>query len=104
MTIELLQNDYQELFREASESNEPSHCSDGFDKICQFPKQLGQGYSRVIRLREGLELAIDDYQLRDRLIVKSTRSQTSSRVYFLPFRRRTRASDYRECRTICCLW
>lgn len=71
MTIELLQNDYRELFREASESTEPSHCSDGFDKICQFPKQLGQGYSRVIRLREGLELAIDDYQLRDRLITKA---------------------------------
>lgn len=71
MTIELLQNDYQELFREASERTEPSHCSDGFDKIYQFPKQLGQGYSRGIRLREGLLLEIADYQLRDRLMLKA---------------------------------
>lgn len=71
MTIQLSQNNYWELFQEAPASTEPSHYSDGFDKLCQYPKQFGQGYLRRIWLREGLLLEIAEYQLRDRLIMKA---------------------------------
>ena len=65
MAIALSQSDYWDLFdsTELSEQNSPP--SDHFDVTRKYPKQLGRGYWREIRLRDGLDLAIAHYQLHD---------------------------------------
>ncbi|NDJ21717.1 hypothetical protein GS682_08715 [Nostoc sp. B(2019)] len=45
---------------------------DDLDIIQKYPQQLGQGYSRIIELRQGLELAISKYHLHDHLITQAT--------------------------------
>lgn len=70
MTIKLSHKDYWGLFQEPIESTDPSQRSDDFDSLWRYPQQIGQGYMRWIQLREGLELIIADYQLRDRLILE----------------------------------
>lgn len=61
MTITLSQHNYWELFQEAEEQTDSS--VDEFDITWKYPEQLGQGYWREIRLRNGVELAITHYQL-----------------------------------------
>jgi len=66
MTITILQSDYCDLFTEIK-TNSPQ--IDRFDIIYAYPSQLGQGYSRLIQLRPGLEINIEQYQLHDHAIV-----------------------------------
>jgi len=73
MTISISQATYQQLVREAKKCDNNS--SDEFDGIWHYPKPLGQGYWRTINLREGLILDIADYQLRDRLRLKTLELQ-----------------------------
>lgn len=68
MTITLSQHDYWKLFEDAEKTSAPS--ADEFDLIWKYPEQLGQGYWREIRLREGLELAIAHYQLHDSVTIQ----------------------------------
>lgn len=67
MTITLSQHDYWELFQDVEEQN-ASPAND--DRTWKYPQQLGQGYWREIRLRDGLELAIAHYQLHDSIKLK----------------------------------
>lgn len=73
MTITLNQADYWELFdhvkQDKPEQDEPFHPLDEFDITWKYPPDLGQGYYRTIELREGLDLAIANYQLCDHLAV-----------------------------------
>lgn len=68
MAIALSQDDYWSLMC-GSESSVPSLNS--CDIIWQYPEALGQGYHRKIRLRDGLELMIADYQPHDDILVQS---------------------------------
>lgn len=68
MPITLAQADYSALFDEI-ESAQPLG-SNLDDVIWKYPAALGQGFYRSIQLRDGLELAIAHYQLRDDLILQ----------------------------------
>ena len=48
---------------------------DSKDIICQYPQELGKGYYREIQLREGLDLAIENHQLHDDLIIECPERQ-----------------------------
>ncbi|NDJ17354.1 AraC family transcriptional regulator [Myxacorys almedinensis] len=67
MAIALSQSDYWSLFRE-TEPTDPE--PDSFDITRSYPATLGQGYYREIHLRNGLELAIANYQLHQDVIVE----------------------------------
>ncbi|NJK58175.1 MAG: AraC family transcriptional regulator [Pleurocapsa sp. SU_5_0] len=67
MTITISQSDYCDLFTELK-PNAPQ--IGHFDLTYAYPSQLGQGYSRLIELRPGLEINIEQYQLHDRAIVQ----------------------------------
>ncbi|QYO63736.1 ISAzo13-like element transposase-related protein [Leptolyngbya sp. 7M] len=68
MPITLAQADYSALFDEMESGQSPG--SDLDDVTWNYPTALGQGFYRSIQLRDGLELAIVHYQLRDDLILQ----------------------------------
>ncbi|MBW4642403.1 MAG: AraC family transcriptional regulator [Goleter apudmare HA4340-LM2] len=70
MTISISYQAYWELFREVDETQQNFDPADKFDVIWKYPQELGEGYRRVIRLQEGLQLEISSYQLRDSLIMQ----------------------------------
>ncbi|MBD6617756.1 helix-turn-helix transcriptional regulator [Komarekiella sp. 'clone 1'] len=72
MTITISQQTYDELWKEIR-TNENSHHpdpNDKFDVMYKFPQPLGRGYWREIQLREGFNLTIADYRIRDRLMIE----------------------------------
>ncbi len=71
MTLILSQSAYQELVYESEENQPTPDTSDGFDVTYQYPVKLGNGYTRYIDLRTGLDLHIANYQLHDEVITKS---------------------------------
>lgn len=74
MTIKISKSDYWQLIEQAQQLSKNSSI-DSKDIICQYPEELGKGYYREINLREGLELAIHNYQLHDDLIIKCPERQ-----------------------------
>jgi AraC-like DNA-binding protein len=66
MTITISQSDYCNLFTEIQFN---SRQIDRYDITYLYPSELGQGYSRLIQLRPGLEINIEHYQLYDRVIM-----------------------------------
>ncbi|MGC1310552.1 MAG: AraC family transcriptional regulator [Phormidesmis sp.] len=66
MTITLSQADYWELI-EAADA-ETVIVPDG-DSVCPFPARLGEGHCRLIPLRAGIELSIEDYYLNEDVVV-----------------------------------
>jgi len=77
MAITLSQQDYWQLVRHIQETDtaasqpkqEINRNADEHDITWQYPKQLGAGYYRKIRVRDGIVLAIADYRLHDDLII-----------------------------------
>ncbi len=67
MTINISQADYDNLFTEIKANSSQIN---RFDLTYAYPSQLGQGYSRLIQLRPGLEINIEQYQLHDRAIIQ----------------------------------
>lgn len=70
MPITISQQDYWDLIRETQPQQNLNH-NDEFDITWQYPEQLGKGMYREIQLRQGIEIAIDRYQLHDDLITES---------------------------------
>jgi AraC-like DNA-binding protein len=70
MTITLSQQDYWELF-DASQNGDQSPTAQSFETVVPYPEQLGQGHFHFIDLREGVELLVGNYQLRDDVVVVS---------------------------------
>lgn len=68
MTITISYSDYCDLFLETESKFNPLPAN-YFDITDVYPSQLGQGYSRLIQLRPGLELNLEQYQLHDRIIM-----------------------------------
>ena len=69
MTITISQHAYRELLQEAPIFPELDS-QDSFDGTYQYPGELGQGFSRWIDLRDGLQVIIDRYRPCDRLVLK----------------------------------
>jgi AraC-like DNA-binding protein len=90
MTVTISQQTFWDLFVEIPEVEKtcddiPSKvggCWDIFDTIYYFPKELGQGFSGEIELRNGLYLAISEHQLNDDLIIKLPERQHSLEYSF----------------------
>ncbi|WP_189523488.1 helix-turn-helix transcriptional regulator [Nostoc sp. PA-18-2419] len=70
MTISISRNFFWEIYFEDEPTKQRYDSSDEFDILWQYPSQFGKGYSRIIELREGLGLLINDYRLDDRLVIK----------------------------------
>lgn len=68
MTITISQQVFNDLFQETVEYSLHPDANDLLDVMYKYPQPIGQGYWRVIQLREGLELTIGDLQLRDRMV------------------------------------
>lgn len=68
MTITLSQMSYWELFQETVEQETSS--SNSLDVTWRYPAELGEGTWREISLRNGLELAIAQYQLHQPISLK----------------------------------
>jgi hypothetical protein len=68
MAIALSQADYWSLLWENETTvSQP----DAFDSLYQYPARLGQGFVREIYLRDGLTLAIADYQSHHDIVIES---------------------------------
>ncbi|MDF5725099.1 MAG: hypothetical protein PUP91_32540 [Rhizonema sp. PD37] len=65
MTITLTEKESRELWAEATQNPDPD---DVLDVVWKLPQWQGQGYWRDIQLRQGLELTIGNFQMRDRII------------------------------------
>lgn len=70
MTLIISQQEYEELFKDKLEDEQNPCQSNNCEAIWKHPEQLGQGYWRLISLREGMELAISDYRLQKHLVVE----------------------------------
>ncbi|WP_346293682.1 AraC family transcriptional regulator [Sphaerothrix gracilis] len=64
MPITLSQSEYFTLFAEPA-----SGLSQATEAVHSYPASLGQGKSQWFRLRDGLELAVDEFCLKDDLVV-----------------------------------
>ena len=69
MPVTISQQDYWGLIYETQSQQNLNH-NDEFDLTYQYPEQLGKGTYREIQLRQGIELAIDRYQLHDDVIMQ----------------------------------
>ncbi|VEP13006.1 Transcriptional family [Hyella patelloides LEGE 07179] len=81
MPITISKKDYWDLVCETQRKKHLNH-NDKFDVTWQYPEQLGQGTYREIQLRQGVELAIDRYQLYDDVIVQSSERSHSLEYEF----------------------
>lgn len=72
MAITLSQDDYWVLIGESAADEPIASTADQLDITWNYPSQLGYGFVREIRLREGLVLAIANYQLHSDIITDST--------------------------------
>ena len=84
MPITISKQDYWDLVYEARQKKNLDN-KDRFDITYQYPEQLGTGTYREIQLRQGIELAIDRYQLHDNVITESPeRSHLIEYVFKIP--------------------
>lgn len=84
MAIALSQNDYWDLVLESA-ADAPD--ADWFDITYPYPPQLGQGSVRAIYLRDGLDLAIADYQYHEDILMHSVdREHPLEYTFYLPDR------------------
>lgn len=68
MAISLSQDDYWYILHESEATMPPL---DSFDVTRHYPAALGQGFYREMQLREGMELAIADYQTYKEIVTQS---------------------------------
>lgn len=88
----LSQADYWALIQANVCPSQGSNASEDFDVTYAYPAQLGQGYVREIKLREGLELAIARYQPNQNLIIEVSDREHPLEYEFSLVRELSRAS------------
>ncbi|MEH2391428.1 MAG: helix-turn-helix domain-containing protein [Nostoc sp.] len=71
MAVTISHQAYWELWDENADNISKFDPNDDLDIIYKYPQQLGQGYSRTIWLRQGIELNIGNYHNFDGIIVHS---------------------------------
>lgn len=69
MPVTISQKDYWDLVYQTRCQQNLNH-NDKFDVTYQYPKELGRGIYREIKLRQGIELAIDRCQIHDDVIIE----------------------------------
>jgi hypothetical protein len=76
MSISITNQAFDELLhQEIVDSSQHPDPNDELDVMYNFPRLLGQGYWREIKLRPGLELAIGDLRLCDRVIYEHPKTE-----------------------------
>lgn len=68
MTISLSQNEYWDLIC-AFEDGAYDVKNETFETVWKYPSKLGQGSYHSIKLRDGLEMGIDNHRLSEELVV-----------------------------------
>lgn len=97
MAIVLSQDDYRALVYESMIDGHTESAAGWFDTTYSYPSQLGHGSVRTIGLRDGLELAISDYQCHEDIFIHSAdREHPLEYTFYLPDRTSslTRAIPY----------
>ncbi|MEM8780283.1 MAG: AraC family transcriptional regulator [Cyanobacteria bacterium P01_G01_bin.49] len=69
MTIRVTLDEFEEQFQEAAEEKLQWDTSDELDITYKFNARFSQGWSRKIRLRDGIVLCIDRHQPADHLLI-----------------------------------
>jgi len=82
MTLTLVETDIEQRFNGIDSRNPNSSDLTTFDLALKDPQQLSKGYRRWMRLRPGLLLLIQDYHLRDHLVVETEHSAPKGEFEF----------------------
>ena len=69
MSVRMTLNEFTEQFQEADRENLPCDPTDELDNILKFDVPFTEGWSRRIKLREGIQLEIDQNQIRERMML-----------------------------------
>jgi len=69
MALKLTQIDFKDLFGKFQSLDRIEKRPDGFETCWQWPKELGRGEMRMVKIRPGLILGIADYQLNRDLVI-----------------------------------
>ncbi len=93
----LSQADYWALVQANVCQQQSSIASEEFDITYLYPAQLGQGYVREIKLREGLDLAIASYQPNRDVIIENPDREHPLEYEFTLVRELSKASFESEC-------
>lgn len=83
MTISISNQVFDELlYQEKVDNSQHPDPDDGLDVMYNYPKLLGEGYWREIKLRPGLEVSIGDLRLCDRVIFEHPETEHSLHYHF----------------------
>jgi len=82
MTLTLVETDIEQCLNAIDSRNPNSSALTTFDLTLEDPQQLSKGYRRWLRLRPGLLLLIQDYHLRDHLVVETEQSTPKGEFEF----------------------
>ena len=83
MSITISDQAFNELIsQEKADNLQYPDPDDLLDVMYNFPKLLGDGYSREIQLRPGLELAIADLRLGERMVIEDSETERSLHYHF----------------------
>ncbi|WP_121969933.1 AraC family transcriptional regulator [Leptolyngbya sp. BC1307] len=92
MTIALSQADYWDLIQ-ANPTVKPTESgASGFDTTWSYPAQLGKGFIRKIHPRQGLDLAIANYQPNQDVIIEAPDREHPLEYEFSLVREQSKAS------------
>jgi AraC-like DNA-binding protein len=83
MPITISSQVFDELLNQGKvESSQYQDPDDQLDVMYNYPKLLGQGFWRQIKLRQGLDLCIGDLSLSDRIIFEDPQTENSLHYHF----------------------
>jgi AraC family transcriptional regulator, transcriptional activator of the genes for pyochelin and ferripyochelin receptors len=82
MTLILVETDIEQHLNATDSHNLNSSALATFDLTLKDPQQLSRGYRRWLHLRPGLLLLIQDYHLRDPLVVETEQSAPKGEFEF----------------------
>lgn len=82
MKISLLLNNINEFFAQMQQKTSSEYQLGNFENILRFPELLGRGYIYNLHLRDGIELHIQEFNLEDKLIIKSHTKYSSIGLHF----------------------
>ena len=75
MSLELTVQDEDELWEAAEQQRPPVVSDDGLETIYRMPPQLGNGYSREVKLQSGAELCVFDSAYHEQVILRTPENQ-----------------------------
>ncbi|MEM8781209.1 MAG: AraC family transcriptional regulator [Cyanobacteria bacterium P01_G01_bin.49] len=82
MTISLTRQEFYELFQEADKEELKLDLSDELDTTWKHDGRIGLGWQRLIQLREGIRLRIDNEKYHDRLLIHTLEYESALHWHF----------------------